>query len=72
MVSVAPTRVPVSARCRPKGSLRLSSQVAPTSGNRPMPVSGMASTVRSVTTRKLPWADTPTPPPITTPSISAT
>ncbi len=33
---------------------------------------GMATRDRSVTTRIPAWADTPTPPPITMPSISAT
>lgn len=37
-----------------------------------MPASGMAILVRSVTIRTLPWAETPTPPPITMPSITAT
>ena len=46
--------------------------VPPTSGIKPMPTSGIAIFVVSVTTRTLPWALTPTPPPITMPSISAT
>ncbi len=37
-----------------------------------MPTSGIAILVVSVTTRTLPCALTPTPPPITMPSISAT
>ena len=40
-------------------------------GNSPMPVSGMANMVRSVTTRCEPWTETPTPPPIVMPSSSA-
>ena len=47
-------------------------EVPPTSGMKPMPTSGIAIFVVSVTTRTLPWAPTPTPPPITMPSISAT
>ena len=39
---------------------------------KPIPTSGIAIFVVSVTTRTLPWAPTPTPPPITMPSISAT
>jgi hypothetical protein len=46
--------------------------VLPTPGTLPMATSGMAIWVLSVTTRTLPWAETPTPPPITSPSISAT
>jgi hypothetical protein len=37
-----------------------------------MPVSGMANTSRSDATRWLPCTETPTPPPIVIPSISAT
>lgn len=37
-----------------------------------MPTSGIAILVVSVTTRMLPWPATPTPPPITMPSITAT
>lgn len=44
----------------------------PTSGTNPIPVSGMATRERSVTTRTSPWADTPTPPPMTMPSMRAT
>ena len=47
-------------------------QVAPPSGNRPIPVSGIAKSVRSVATKCEPVADTPTPPPMTIPSTSAT
>lgn len=46
--------------------------VPPTSGTKPIAVSGIATRERSVTTRTSPWADTPTPPPITMPSMSAT
>mmetsp|Transcript_59273 Transcript_59273/g.139931 ORF Transcript_59273/g.139931 Transcript_59273/m.139931 type:complete len:212 (+) Transcript_59273:134-769(+) len=47
-------------------------QPPPTSGNRPMPVSGIASLERSLSTRSLaPWL-MPMPPPMTMPSISAT
>ena len=51
---------------------RDSNQVQPTSGKKPRPTSGIASLVRSVTTRWLPCADSPTPPPITIPSMKAT
>lgn len=37
-----------------------------------MPVSGMATRERSVTIRTVPWAEIPTPPPMTMPSIRAT
>ena len=37
-----------------------------------MPVSGIANNAFSLTTRCEPWTETPTPPPITIPSISAT
>jgi hypothetical protein len=37
-----------------------------------MPVSGMAKDSRSDATRWLPCTETPTPPPMTMPSISAT
>ena len=47
-------------------------QVAPTSGKKPIPTSGMANRKRSPATRCEPWIATPTPPPITMPSISAT
>ena len=46
-----------------------SSQVPPTSGKKPRPTSGIASFVLSVTTRWLECADSPTPPPITMPSM---
>ncbi|CAO5155353.1 hypothetical protein FAIPA1_190012 [Frankia sp. AiPs1] len=48
-----------------------SSQVPPTSGTNPIPTSGIASTERSVTMRTSPWADRPSPPPMTTPSMIA-
>eukprot|EP01139_Manchomonas_bermudensis_P010684 Amastigsp_a340895_27.p3 type:complete len:122 gc:universal Amastigsp_a340895_27:656-291(-) len=44
---------------------------APTSGNSPIAVSGIANTVRSVATRKWPWTESPNPPPIVIPSMSA-
>jgi hypothetical protein len=37
-----------------------------------MPVSGIANIRRSVTIRCEPWIDTPTPPPMVTPSSNAT
>ncbi len=46
--------------------------VPPTSGMKPMPTSGMPIFVVSVTTRMPACALTPTPPPITMPSITAT
>ena len=36
-----------------------------------MPTSGMAKTAASVATRKRPWTEMPTPPPITIPSLRA-
>ena len=51
---------------------RDNSQVPPTSGKKPSPASGIASLVRSVTMRWRPWAESPTPPPITMPSIKDT
>lgn len=44
----------------------------PTSGTNPIPVSGIAILDRSVTIRTEPWAERPTPPPITMPSMTAT
>ena len=44
----------------------------PTSGKKPIPVSGMAKSVLSVATRTWPCTDSPTPPPITMPSSSET
>lgn len=46
--------------------------VAPTSGNRPMRVSGIAILLRSVATRSAAPCASPIPPPIVMPSISAT
>ena len=37
-----------------------------------MAVSGMATRERSVTRRRLPWAEMPTPPPMTMPSMNET
>ena len=51
---------------------RDNSHVPPTSGKKPRPTSGIASFVLSVTTRWLPCAASPTPPPITMPSMKAT
>ena len=51
---------------------RDNSHVPPTSGKKPSPTSGIASFVRSVTTRWRLCADRPTPPPITMPSMKAT
>src|SRR6476620_9531075 len=73
MASAAPNGAPVSAACRPsRPGARDRISVPPTSGMRPIPTSGIAILVVSVTTRTLPWALIPTPPPITMPSISAT
>ena len=47
-------------------------KLPPTSGNKPMPVSGIANCIVSSATRWLPCTDTPTPPPITKPRSSAT
>ena len=66
-----PAQVSAISRASPSGA-GASRWLAPTSGTRPMPHSGIASKVRSVTTRCAPWAEMPTPPPITIPSISAT
>ncbi|CAH0310517.1 hypothetical protein SRABI128_04496 [Microbacterium sp. Bi128] len=49
-----------------------SSRVPPTSGTNPIVVSGMPVRVRSVTIRTEPWAEIPTPPPKTSPSMNAT
>lgn len=65
VAEVSPRWVPV-----PPGA-RASRRLPPTSGTRPILVSGMATTERSVTTRTAPWAETPTPPPMVMPSITA-
>ena len=44
----------------------------PTSGKKPIPVSGIAKSVLSVATRTWPCTDSPTPPPITMPSSNET
>src|SRR6478735_4090358 len=44
----------------------------PTSGKKPIALSGIATRDRSVTTRSDPHADSPRPPPMTIPSIRAT
>ncbi len=68
-----PTTAPVRARWVPSSpGARASRYVPPTSGTKPIPVSGMATFDRSVTIRTLPCAETPTPPPITMPSMTAT
>jgi hypothetical protein len=46
-------------------------QPPPTSGNRPIPVSGMANRVFSVATRNLAGCEMPTPPPMVIPSMKA-
>ncbi|MDZ7714206.1 MAG: hypothetical protein U5L06_14400 [Rhodovibrio sp.] len=51
---------------------RGSTQVAPTSGKKPIAVSGIAAIVRSPATRWLPCIDKPRPPPMVIPSIQAT
>ena len=67
------SRSPVSAHQVPSApGIRGRNQVAPTSGKKPMPTSGIANEKRSPATRCDPCTDTPTPPPITMPSISAT
>ena len=71
--SAPPTVAPVSARWVPSSpGARARRYSAPTSGKKPIAVSGMATRDRSVTRRRLPYAEMPTPPPITTPSMKAT
>mmetsp|Transcript_1170 Transcript_1170/g.2612 ORF Transcript_1170/g.2612 Transcript_1170/m.2612 type:complete len:255 (+) Transcript_1170:171-935(+) len=63
--------VPVIARKRPTllPAFRwLSKWVAPTSGKSPIAISGIAKRVFSVTMRKGPWVERPTPPPMVMPS----
>ncbi len=62
---------PVSAACRPSspGARDSRMSVPPTSGMKPMPTSGIAIFVVSVTTPDAAVRATPTPPPITMPSI---
>ena len=73
IASAALRRPDVKARCVPSSpGLCARRYVPPTSGKNPMLVSGIAIIVRSVTMRTLPCAETPTPPPITTPSMNAT
>ena len=71
--SPARRRLPVRAihAPNPSGS-RLRTCPVPTSGNSPIPVSGIANIVRSVTTRCDACTDRPTPPPIVIPSMNAT
>ncbi|SKZ71162.1 Uncharacterised protein [Mycobacteroides abscessus subsp. abscessus] len=73
-IASAPDSVPpVSAAYVPSWSgTRARRNVPPTSGTKPIPTSGMARRVLSVTTRVLPCAEIPTPPPITIPSMIAT
>src|SRR2546421_1255044 len=67
------SRSPVRAHQVPSSpGVRGRNQVAPTSGKKPMPTSGIAKENRSPATRCEPCTETPTPPPITMPSISAT
>ena len=71
--SAALIRAPVSASHTPDSPGRRGrNHPPPTSGKRPMPVSGMAKTVRSVATRQRQGSDRPTPPPMTIPSMTAT
>ena len=73
MASAAANGTPESAACRPSPPGALASRYEPpTSGINPIPTSGMAILEVSVTTRTLPCAATPTPPPITMPSMIAT
>ncbi len=73
MASAPVNGAPVSAACTPRWpGARDRMNVPPTSGMKPIPTSGMAILVVSVTTRTLPWALMPTPPPIVMPFITAT
>ena len=64
---------PVSPRYMPTSpGQRGRNQVPPTSGKKPIPVSGMANRVRSVAIRKSPCTEIPTPPPMVMPSSRAT
>ena len=53
-------------------TMRAIIQVMPTSGLKPITISGMAASAFSVITRCEPCADMPKPPPMATPSMSAT
>ena len=46
--------------------------MAPTSGNMPIPVSGIAKTAFGLATRMPPWIESPIPPPMQIPSMTAT
>ncbi len=71
--SAPSSRAPVSARNWPsRPPSRDKCQPPPTSGNRPMPLSGMAKRVFSVATRYLHGSAIPTPPPMVMPSMNAT
>ena len=59
---VKPRKIPILFFIFPR------KKVDPTSGTRPIPVSGIAKIVFSVKTRMSPWRDRPTPPPITIPT----
>ena len=73
MASAGPTVLPVSARYSPtRPGARPSSQDPPTSGVKPIRVSGIASIDRSVTMRCEAWPARPIPPPIVIPSANAT
>ncbi|CKX60681.1 Uncharacterised protein [Mycobacterium tuberculosis] len=73
MASAPENGAPVRAACRPSApGARDSKYTPPTSGMNPMPTSGIATLEVSVTTRVFACALTPTPPPITMPSINAT
>mmetsp|Transcript_8217 Transcript_8217/g.37437 ORF Transcript_8217/g.37437 Transcript_8217/m.37437 type:complete len:240 (-) Transcript_8217:893-1612(-) len=65
--------LPVSASIVPNSPCTLLRKcVPPTSGTSPMAHSGIDRTVRSVAHRCEPFTETPQPPPITMPSMSAT
>eukprot|EP00962_Isochrysis_galbana_P030939 scaffold10064_cov130-Isochrysis_galbana.AAC.2 len=68
-LEAGPNRAPVSARHGPRlpGSVDRKKE-APTSGNMPMFVSGMANTVFSVAMRNAPCTEMPAPPPMQKPS----
>ncbi len=69
--SAAPSTCPLTPRNSPRcPGVRARNQPPPTSGNRPMLVSGMASLACSVTMRIEAPCARPMPPPIVMPSIS--
>mmetsp|Transcript_91948 Transcript_91948/g.274366 ORF Transcript_91948/g.274366 Transcript_91948/m.274366 type:complete len:222 (+) Transcript_91948:254-919(+) len=65
---VSPRKVPMATPLERRGR----AHVVPTSGKRPMPVSGIANMVFSVAMRIGLWMESPTPPPMTMPSQTAT